>query len=89
MTITEVFKRSKWALGKETPKEIHIGSNFSPNITFKGNGNQDKVLLTRIDSIPIYIDTKLKGQKVKVKGKKREVTIDLSGLIKHKLHKVR
>jgi len=88
MTITEVFKKVKWSLGKETPQEIHIGKNFSPNITFKGNGHQGKVLLTRIDSIPIYIDPDLKGQQVKVKGKKKEVTIVLSSVIKHKLHKV-
>jgi len=88
MTITEVFKKSKWALGKETPKEIYIGSNFSPKISFKGNGKSKKALLTRIDSIPVYIDAELKGQKVRVKGKKREVTIDLSSVVKHKLHKV-
>ena len=88
MTITEVFKKSKWALGKETPKEIYIGSNFNSNIRFKVKDKSKKALLTRIDSIPIYIDTKLKGQQVRVKGKKREVTIDLSSVVKHKLHKV-
>jgi len=88
MTITEVFKKSKWALGKETPKEIYIGSNFNSNISFNVKDKSKKALLTRIDSIPIYIDPDLKGKQVKVKGKNKEVTIDLSGLIKHKLHKV-
>ena len=88
MTITEIFKKAKWALGKETPKEIHIGPNFSPNITFKGKGKSGKTLLTRINSIPIYIDPDLKGQQVRVKGKKKEVTIDLTSVRRHKLHKV-
>ena len=88
MTITEIFKKSKWALGKETPKEIYIGANFNSNISFNVKDKSKKALLTIIDSIPIYINPDLKGKKVRVKGKNKEVTIDLSGLIKHKLHKV-
>ena len=88
MTITEIFKKAKWAIGKETPKEIHIGPNFSPNSTFKGKGKSGKTLLARINSIPIYIDPDIKGQQVRVKGKKKEVTIDLTSVRRHKLHKV-
>lgn len=83
MTVEEIFKKSKWALGKETPKKIYVGTNFNPGSNFPEG------LIKKIDSIPIYLDPKLKGQKVKVKGKKKEVIIDLATIKRHKLIKVR